>query len=59
MGLLAVWSLTPEAPGQLIALYEHSAFKQALIWNIDSFDQHMDPALPPFAGRAVMSLDWK
>jgi glucose-6-phosphate isomerase len=31
--------LTPEALGKLIALYEHSAFTQGTIWNIDSFDQ--------------------
>jgi glucose-6-phosphate isomerase len=31
--------LTPEALGQLIALYEHSVFTQGVIWNIDSFDQ--------------------
>nr|WP_217283279.1 glucose-6-phosphate isomerase [Paraburkholderia sp. NMBU_R16] len=31
--------LTPEALGQLIALYEHSVFTQGTIWNIDSFDQ--------------------
>jgi glucose-6-phosphate isomerase len=31
--------LTPELLGKLIALYEHSAFTQGVIWNIDSFDQ--------------------
>jgi glucose-6-phosphate isomerase len=31
--------LTPETLGKLIALYEHSAFTQGVIWNIDSFDQ--------------------
>jgi glucose-6-phosphate isomerase len=31
--------LTPETLGKLIALYEHSAFTQGAIWNIDSFDQ--------------------
>ena len=31
--------LTPEALGKLVALYEHSAFTQGTIWNIDSFDQ--------------------
>jgi glucose-6-phosphate isomerase len=25
--------------GQLVALYEHSAFTQGVIWEIDSFDQ--------------------
>jgi glucose-6-phosphate isomerase len=31
--------LTPEALGNLVALYEHSVFTQGTIWNIDSFDQ--------------------
>jgi glucose-6-phosphate isomerase len=31
--------MSPETLGQLIALYEHSAFVQGVIWNIDSFDQ--------------------
>jgi len=32
-------SLTPNALGKLVALYEHSVFTQGVIWNIDSFDQ--------------------
>jgi glucose-6-phosphate isomerase len=31
--------LTPETLGKLVALYEHSVFTQAVIWNINSFDQ--------------------
>jgi glucose-6-phosphate isomerase len=31
--------LTPHALGALVALYEHSAYTQGVIWNIDSFDQ--------------------
>ena len=31
--------LTPKTLGALIALYEHSAFVQGVVWNIDSFDQ--------------------
>lgn len=31
--------LTPEALGKLVALYEHSVFTQAAIWQIDPFDQ--------------------
>jgi glucose-6-phosphate isomerase len=31
--------LTPEALGKLVALYEHSVFAQAAIWDIDAFDQ--------------------
>jgi len=31
--------LTPEALGQLIALYEHKVFVEGVVWGIDSFDQ--------------------
>jgi glucose-6-phosphate isomerase len=31
--------LTPEALGQLIALYEHKVFIEGVIWGINSFDQ--------------------
>ena len=31
--------LTPHALGALVSLYEHSAFTQGAIWDIDSFDQ--------------------
>jgi glucose-6-phosphate isomerase len=31
--------LTPTVLGSLVALYEHSVFTQAAIWNINSFDQ--------------------
>ena len=31
--------LTPAALGKLVALYEHNAFTQGAIWDIDSFDQ--------------------
>jgi glucose-6-phosphate isomerase len=31
--------LTPESLGRLVALYEHSIFTQAAIWQIDPFDQ--------------------
>ena len=32
-------TLTPEAFGALIALYEHKVFVQGVLWNINSFDQ--------------------
>ena len=32
-------TMTPEALGKLVALYEHSVFTQGTIWQIDSFDQ--------------------
>jgi glucose-6-phosphate isomerase len=31
--------LTPESIGKLVALYEHKAFTEGVIWAIDSFDQ--------------------
>ena len=37
--LLTAERLTPHALGALVALYEHSVFVQAAIWNIDPFDQ--------------------
>ena len=37
--MILAQELTPETLGKLVALYEHSAFTQGVIWNIDSFDQ--------------------
>jgi glucose-6-phosphate isomerase len=37
--LLLADRLTPAALGSLVALYEHSVFTQAAIWNINAFDQ--------------------
>ena len=37
--MLLLERLTPAALGRLVALYEHSAFTQGTIWQIDSFDQ--------------------
>ncbi len=37
--LIMAAELTPETLGKLVALYEHNAFAQGVIWNIDSFDQ--------------------
>ena len=36
-----IWmdSLTPEALGSLIALYEHKVFCQAALWGVNAFDQ--------------------
>ncbi len=36
---LLVEALTPFALGQLVALYEHKVFVQAVIWEINPFDQ--------------------
>lgn len=37
--LLLAKRLTPETLGALVALYEHSVFTQAAIWNTNPFDQ--------------------
>jgi glucose-6-phosphate isomerase len=36
---ILVDALTPASLGKLVALYEHSVFTQAAIWDIDPFDQ--------------------
>ena len=36
---ILVDELTPASLGKLVALYEHSVFTQAAIWDIDPFDQ--------------------
>ena len=36
---ILVEALTPESLGKLVALYEHTVFTQAAIWDIDPFDQ--------------------
>jgi glucose-6-phosphate isomerase len=38
-GILLLERLSPEALGQLLALYEHKVFIEGVIWNINSFDQ--------------------
>jgi glucose-6-phosphate isomerase len=37
--LLIDGQLTPRALGTLVALYEHRAFTEGVLWGIDSFDQ--------------------
>jgi len=37
--LLLIQRLTPQALGALIALYEHKAFVEGVVWEINSFDQ--------------------
>ena len=37
--MLLLDSLSPSTLGQLIALYEHSVYLQAVAWNINPFDQ--------------------
>ena len=37
--LILAQSLSPEALGSIIALYEHKTFVEGVIWGINSFDQ--------------------
>ena len=49
--------LTPEALGKLVALYEHSVFTQAALWDIDAFDQWGVELGKVLAKRIVPELD--
>jgi glucose-6-phosphate isomerase len=53
--------LTPATLGALIALYEHSVFTQAAIWEIDPFDQWGVELGKELASRLAPELDagWK
>ena len=47
----------PETLGKLIALYEHSVFTQAAIWDIDAFDQWGVELGKQLASRIVPGAD--
>jgi glucose-6-phosphate isomerase len=49
--------LTPAALGKLVALYEHSVFTQAAIWDIDAFDQWGVELGKVLAQRIIPELD--
>lgn len=49
--------LTPEAVGHLIALYEHKAFVQGVIWGVNSFDQWGVELGKVLADRILTELD--
>ena len=49
--------LTPETLGKLIALYEHSVFTQAAIWDVDAFDQWGVELGKQLATRIVPELE--
>jgi glucose-6-phosphate isomerase len=51
--------LTPETLGKLVALYEHSAFTQGTLWNIDSFDQWGVELGKVLAQRIIPELESK
>jgi glucose-6-phosphate isomerase len=48
--------LTPRVLGSLVALYEHSVFTQAVIWDIDPFDQWGVELGKVLAGRIIPEL---
>jgi glucose-6-phosphate isomerase len=54
---LLLKKLTPAALGRLVALYEHSVFTQAAIWQIDPFDQWGVELGKLLAKRIVGELD--
>jgi glucose-6-phosphate isomerase len=49
--------LTPAALGRLVALYEHSVFTQAAIWNVNPFDQWGVELGKQLASRMVPELE--
>jgi glucose-6-phosphate isomerase len=49
--------LTPEMLGKLVALYEHYAFTQATLWNINPFDQWGVELGKVLAQRIVAELE--
>ncbi len=51
--------LTPAALGRLVALYEHNVFTQAVIWNIDPFDQWGVELGKVLAQRIIPELEGK
>jgi glucose-6-phosphate isomerase len=51
--------LTPEVLGKLVALYEHSVFTQAVIWNINPFDQWGVELGKALAQRIIPELESK
>ncbi|NTV83552.1 MAG: glucose-6-phosphate isomerase [Bacteroidales bacterium] len=51
--------LTPETLGKLIALYEHCAFTQGSIWNINPFDQWGVELGKVLAQRIIPELESK
>jgi len=49
--------LDPFTMGALVALYEHKAFVQGIIWNINSFDQWGVELGKKLAGEMLADLD--
>ena len=49
--------LTPETFGKLISLYEHAVFTEAVVWNINPFDQWGVEAQSQLAERILPELE--
>ncbi|MFP7721228.1 glucose-6-phosphate isomerase [Lysobacter sp. A3-1-A15] len=57
-----VWlldSLTPRALGALLAMFEHSVYLQALLWDVNPFDQFGVELGKQVAGRLLPALEGK
>jgi len=57
--VLMARQLTPEILGSLIALYEHITYTQAVIWNINAFDQWGVELGKALANKILPELDQK
>jgi glucose-6-phosphate isomerase len=55
--LLLLDALTPRALGMLLALYEHSCYVQAVLWDLDAFDQWGVELGKQVAGTLLPALD--
>jgi glucose-6-phosphate isomerase len=56
---ILVQRLTPKTLGELVALYEHSVFTQAVVWDINPFDQWGVELGKALAGRIAPELEAK
>lgn len=50
-------TLSPHVLGMLIAIYEHKTFTEAMIWNINPFDQWGVELGKKMAGQIMQDLD--
>jgi len=59
--VLLVRELSPATLGALLALYEHSVFTQAAVWNLDPFDRRVPDRVEELAAKVASELSpgWK
>ncbi|MCU7958651.1 MAG: hypothetical protein KZQ58_01365 [gamma proteobacterium symbiont of Bathyaustriella thionipta] len=48
--------LTPETLGALMALYEHKAYAQSVLWNVSAFDQPTEDFIDRLSRQILQSL---